>query len=155
MQITLTLNLIIMTVILVCLLTLLLSWIDIYVWQWYGRLQNYVDKTSEVWIWTSFHSEILYNINETNLSPQEMNCKSKISNSNWFLWVEQMNGYINCIFQGITQGLMLFHVFIGSVINRMEAPSFGLHNTKFLQVVSTLMAGLSLWGTLRSWRKEW
>lgn len=72
-----------MIVILMRLLPLLLSWEDIYVWQWHGRHQNYVHKTSEVWIWISFHSEILCNINEINLSPQEMDYGSKISNSNF------------------------------------------------------------------------
>ncbi|PKU46059.1 rna-directed dna polymerase from mobile element hypothetical protein [Limosa lapponica baueri] len=47
------------------------------------QFQNDIDKDSKVLILISFHSEILCNIKETKLSPQEFDCKTKISNSSF------------------------------------------------------------------------
>lgn len=85
----------------------------LYIWQLHCRLQNEIDKDSKVLILISFHSEILCNIKETNLSLQDLDSKTKISNSNFnFFVVEQMSGCMSSIPYGAIRGLMLFNIFI-------------------------------------------
>jgi len=59
----------------------------LHVRQWHCRFQNEIDKDSKVLICISFHSETLCNIKETNPSPQEVDCKNKISSSNFIFFV--------------------------------------------------------------------